>query len=51
MIEEAMLIHLEGWRVDLITEASFGFSSGGLFAFERIKDDTARGFTYRPKLD
>jgi hypothetical protein len=51
IIEDCMLVHLPEWKVDIITEASFGFSSGGLFAWERVKDNTERGFTYRPKLD
>ena len=51
IIEENQTVVLKEWRVPIITEASIGWSVGGLFAWEKVPDNTERGFTYRPKLD
>ena len=51
LIEENMTLVLKEWRVPIITEASIAFTSGSLFAWEKVQDNTERGFTYRPKLD
>ena len=51
LIEKNQTIVLKEWPVPIITEASCGWSVGGLFAFERVKDDNPLGFKYCPKLD
>ena len=50
-IEKNQTIVLKEWPVPIITEASCGWSVGGLFAFEKVKDDNPLGFKYYPKLD
>lgn len=51
LIEKNQTIILKEWPVPIITEASCGWSVGGLFAFEKVKDDNPLGFKYYPKLD
>ena len=51
LIEKNQTIVLKEWPVPIITEASCGWSVGGLFAFEKVKDDNPLGFKYYPKLD
>ena len=52
LIEDNQTVVLKEWSIPIITEASCGWSPGGLFAFEKV-DDPSRplGFSYRPKLD
>ena len=52
LIEKNQTITLKEWAIPIITEASIGWSVGGLFAFEKVEDPSRPlGFSYRPKLD
>lgn len=52
LIEEYQSLKLDQWPIPIITEASIGWSSGGLFAFEKREDKSnPLGFQYWPKLD
>ena len=52
LIEKNQTVVLKEWPIPIITEASCGWSPGGLFAFEKVEDSSRPlGFTYKPKLD